>query len=76
MFHFQPLIIRIDLFLVKQKEEEEHSLECIVFNHSSDNPSIHRRPVIERRDHDNPLLFNYDGTICHPYMKYTTCPNP
>jgi hypothetical protein len=42
----------------------------IVLNSSSDNQSIYRRSLTERRDHENPLLFNYDNL--NQYTKYGT----
>jgi len=40
----------------------------------SDSQSCHRRPLIERRDHENALLFNYDGTPSSHHTKYGTNP--
>jgi len=42
----------------------------ILLNSSSDNQSIYRRSLTERRDHENALLFNYDNL--NQYTKYGT----
>lgn len=36
----------------------------------SDNQSSYRRPASERREHDNALLINYDGSNSCQYAKH------
>ncbi|UJR21575.1 hypothetical protein I4U23_024658 [Adineta vaga] len=37
----------------------------------TDSQTNHRRPINERRDHENVLLYNYDGS---QHTKYGTSP--
>jgi len=60
--YFQTLIIRQDLSVKRI---------TLVISYS-DNQSTHRRQAIERRDHENALLINYDGTTTSQHTKHGT----
>jgi hypothetical protein len=61
---FNALIYSFETFVFLNKDQP------ILLNSSSDNQSIYRRPLTERRDHENALLFNYDNL--NQYTKYGT----
>ncbi|CAF0972852.1 unnamed protein product [Rotaria sp. Silwood1] len=49
------------------------TIQIAAANYSEyDSQSSYRRPLSERRDHENALLFNYDGSNSSQYTKYGT----